>query len=281
MKTIPDIRPSPIAGTWYSDDAQQLTRQIDGYLSTAQSDDIRGKVFGLIAPHAGHRYSGPTAGFAYRLVLGKSYDLVVILSPAHAYYPASILSTAHKSYATPLGEIPIHPGALGIFEENMKAARMDFARVANDEEHSIEIQLPFLQRSLADNFSLLPIMMRSQDTTAVEAVARSLVPILQEYKSLVIASSDLSHFYPQDFANSLDEHLLQMVADFSPEGVLKAEEEGSGFACGAGPIAAVLVAAKQVGANRVKVLHYSTSADVTGDQSSVVGYGSAVVYYPE
>jgi len=72
-----------------------------------------------------------------------------------------------------------------------------------------------------------------------------------------------------------------MVADFSPEGVLKAEEEGSGFACGAGPIAAVLVAAKQVGANRVKVLHYSTSADVTGDQSSVVGYGSAVVYYPE
>jgi len=279
MSTLPEIRPSPIAGTWYSADTQQLTRQIDDFIATAQKTEIPGKIFGLIAPHAGHRYSGTTAGYAYRTVQGGTFDLVVIISPAHAYYPASIISSAHKFYATPLGKIPIHLNALAEFEENVNKTSLDFARVTNDEEHSIEIQLPFLQRALVDNFSLLPLMMRKQDLSAVDAVSHSLLPILKKYDSLVIASSDLSHFYPQDIANALDEHLLKMVEDFSPEGVLKAEEEGSGFACGAGPIAVTLTTARLAGADRVKVLHYSTSADVTGDPTSVVGYGSAVIFF--
>lgn len=279
MSAISEVRPSPIAGTWYSANPQQLKQQMNTFISLAEKIEIPGRIFGLLAPHAGHRYSGPTAGYAYRSVHGNTYELVVIISPAHAYYPASIISSAHNFYATPLGDISLHHQALDEFERNLENTSLDFTRVSNDEEHSIEIQLPFLQCTLKGDFLLLPLMMRAQDSSAVKAVAGSLTPILKKYNSLVIASSDLSHFYPQDIANELDGHLLQMVTDFSPEGVLKAEAEGSGFACGAGPIAVLLTTAKQAGADQVKLLHYSTSADVTGDSSSVVGYGSAVIYF--
>jgi hypothetical protein len=279
MASIAEIRPSPIAGTWYSSDPEFLAGQIDNFLIQAKLPKISGRVFGLLAPHAGHRYSGATAGYAYRAVQGNSYELVILLSPSHAYYPAELLTSAHKYYATPLGKIPIHQDALALLQQELKQTGGEIDQVVEDEEHSIEIQLPFLQRALKGDFSLLPVMMRSQSEETVHQLAQGLAPIIKKYKSLVIASSDLSHFYPLKIANAMDSEILKMVEDGSPEGVLEAERNGSGSACGAGPIAVMLTLAREAGAPCAKVVHRSTSAEVTGDASSVVGYGAAVIYF--
>jgi AmmeMemoRadiSam system protein B len=281
MTPIAEMRPSPIAGTWYNGNSKILAGQIDAFISRAELPKISGKVFGLLAPHAGHRYSGITAGHAYRSVQGSSYELVIILSPSHAYYPAELLTSAHRFYATPLGKIPIHQDALALLQQELKKAGGTIERVEEDEEHSIEIQLPFLQRALKGEFSLLPVMMRSQSSDTVTQLAKALSPVIKKYRSLVIASSDLSHFYPLEMATTLDGEMLKMVEKCSPEGVLAVESNGSGSACGAGPIAVVLKLAQEAGATHVKVVHRSTSADVTGDLSSVVGYGAAVIYHDE
>ena len=279
MAPIAEIRPSPIAGTWYSGNARELTEQMDAFISQARLPKIPGKVFGLLAPHAGHRYSGATAGYAYRAVQGNTYELIIILSPSHAYYPAELLTSDHRYYATPLGKIPIHQDALALLQQELKKMGGEIERVAEDEEHSIEIQLPFSQRALKGDFSLLPVMMRSQSEETVHQLAQALSPLIKKYKSLVIASSDLSHFYPLETANTMDSEMLKMVEDCSPEGVLAAERNGSGAACGAGPIAVMLTLAREAGATQVKIVHRSTSAEVTGDTSSVVGYGAAVLYF--
>ena len=278
MVQIDEVRPSPIAGTWYAGSPDVLTEQVNHFLSEARPPVIHGKIIGLVVPHAGHRYSGPTAAYAYRLVQGLDFDLVIIISPSHAYYPGEVITSAHLSYATPLGRVSIHPQALSQFEQAAEKEKINFEKVAYDEEHSIEIQLPFLQRTLEGNFQLLPLMMRSQSLETVTKTAKCLVPILKKYRCLLVASSDLSHFYPQDIADALDEEMLRRIESFSPEKVLEAEANGAGSACGAGPIAAVLIAARAVGADHVKILHHSTSGDVTGDLTSVVGYGAAVIY---
>jgi AmmeMemoRadiSam system protein B len=278
MAPIVEIRPSPIAGTWYNGNPEKLSEQIDDFLSRAELPKIPGKIFGLLAPHAGHRYSGITAGYAYRSVMGNSYELIIILSPSHAYFPAELLTSAHRFYATPLGKIHIHQDALALLQQELKKTGGTIERIEEDEEHSIEIQLPFLQRALKGEFSLLPVMMRSQSSDTVDQLAKALLPVIKSYRSLVIASSDLSHFYSLEMATMLDGEMLKMVKKCCPEGVLAVESNGSGCACGAGPIAVLLKLAREAGATHVKVVHRSTSADVTGDLSSVVGYGAAVIY---
>jgi AmmeMemoRadiSam system protein B len=134
-----------------------------------------------------------------------------------------------------------------------------------------------LQRALAKEFKLLPLMLRTRDQRLIEALGETLADRLKDQNALLVASSDLSHFYPRSVAVKLDGEMLAQVASFSPVGVLTADLTGKGFACGAAAIATVLYAARGLGANEVKLLHYSTSADETGDPSSVVGYGAAVV----
>jgi hypothetical protein len=278
MKPNSGVRPSPIAGLWYNGDPYQLERRVDQYLEDAQIRQLSGQVVALIAPHAGHRYSGLTAGHAFKAVKGASYDLVAIVSPFHSYHPAQVITSAHTHYATPLGEIPVdHQLVQEICEEFTRETGVDVAFVREDEEHSLEIELPFLQRALTKPFKLLPFMLRSRDQRIAEGLGAALADRLKDRNALLVASSDLSHFYPQGVAAKLDGEMLAQVAAFSPAGVLTAELTGKGFACGAAAIAAVLFAARKLGANEVKLLHYSTSADETGDTSSVVGYGAAVV----
>lgn len=279
MASISEIRPSPIAGTWYSAIPEKLAKQIIEYIQQAAIPAISGEVFGLVVPHAGHRYSGATAGVAYRTILGKTYPLVMILSPSHHYYPAQVLSSAHQFYATPLGNVPVHQEALALLQKELRTAGVDMKLIAEDEEHSIEIQLPFLQQTLEGEFTIMPVMMLDQGQEAVHRLSKALLNVYDRYHPLVIASSDLSHFHSLETANKLDGNMLKMIADFSPEGVLQVEKDGSGSACGAGPIAAALRLAKLAGASSVVVLQHSTSADVTGDESSVVGYGSAVITF--
>jgi len=277
MNGIAETRPSPIAGTWYSGDPNRLRQQVDEYLSSARLPEISGQVIAIIAPHAGHRYSGRTAGYAFASVLGQDRDLVAVVSPMHAGYPANLLTSGHQAYGTPLGPIRIDQDALARLDEILTQDGMPLTPVVNDKEHSLEIELPFLQRSLRSDFKLLPVMVRSQSPLIARRLGHALAQVLQERNGLMVASTDLSHFYPKEMAQKLDEEMLRRMHSFSPDDLFNAERLGLGFACGVAAVAAVLWAARELGGRVVEVLHHSTSGDETGDYSSVVGYGAAVV----
>ncbi len=274
-----DIRPSPIAGTWYPGDAESLAISIDQYLHDVEPRDIKGKIIGLIVPHAGHRYSGNVAAQAFRLILGHQLEVVVILSPLHTYTDEPILISAHEAYATPLGIVPIDQELVNKFESTLEQDQgLELGRLRNDREHSLEIELPFIQRCIESSYTLVPIMLREQSARAGKSVGETLAHLLQGRRCLIVASSDLSHFYPHDVAKQFDRKILEQLEHFNPEGLIAAEEQGLGFACGRGAIAAALWAARGLGADRVEVLKHATSGDITGDFDSVVGYGSAVIY---
>lgn len=278
MSTVTDIRPSPIAGAWYEGQAGQLARAVDAYIAAARLPELGGEVVALVAPHAGHRYSGPVAGFAFAAVKDTSPDVVAVLSPMHHLYPYNFITTAHSAYATPLGEIPVERSLVKNLDQNLNR-RLGFglAPVVNDPEHSLEIELPFLQRALRGGFSLLPVMLRQQTPESAREMGQALAETLAGKKALLVASTDLSHFHKQAAANSLDAAMLAQVEAFSPEGVFDVEARGEGEACGLGALAAVLWAAKALGADSVKVLKHATSGDITGDYTRVVGYGAAVI----
>ncbi len=273
-----DIRPSPIAGTWYPEDPEILARSVDAMLASSEARRPPGEIIGLVAPHAGHRYSGRVAAHAFRLVEGTQHQLVAILCPMHHPHPDPVLTTAHHAFGTPLGTVEVASDEIDRFEQALASYGVPLTRIPRDPEHALEIELPFLQRTLAPGFRLLPVMLRDQSRPTVEAVGHALATTLAGQDSLLVASSDLSHFFPDHVARRLDEELLTRLHAFDPAAVLSAEEEGVGFACGKGALAATLWAAADLGANRVDILHYAHSGDVTGDNLSVVGYGAAVIY---
>jgi AmmeMemoRadiSam system protein B len=277
MPSIASVRPSPIAGSWYARDSDRLRESIESYLHNAILPEIQGKVIGLVAPHAGHIYSGATAGYAFKTVESKSFDRVVVLSPFHDFHFAPLLTTAHDAYQTPLGKMEVDRTTLDEIENDLTKSALSLTPIAHDREHSLEIELPFLQVALKSPFLLVPIMVRTQQPDQVHALASALAHSLEGKSALLVASSDLSHFYPEKTAETFDEEMMKQIEAFSPEGVFKTEKEGKGFACGLSAITAVLWTAEELGANRVKLLHHSTSADQTGDRSSVVGYGAAVI----
>jgi AmmeMemoRadiSam system protein B len=280
MKEKLDIRPSPIVGQWYPADARRLAEQVDRFMDAAPLTELDGEVVGIMVPHAGHAYSGPVAGYAFATLRGLSPEVVAVISPMHYPYYEPVLTTAHSAYATPLGVIPVDQEIIQeldavVFEE--LGFRLE--SVANDPEHSLEIELPFLQRALGAPFRLLPVMVRDQSARVAEGLGRALAKVLsgsKDQRPLLVASTDLSHFYPQEMANSLDARMLRAVEAFDPAEVIRVEEQGKGYACGRGALAAVMWASRDLGAQKAIVLHHATSGDVTGDFDRVVGYGAAV-----
>ena len=269
-----DLRPSPIAGQWYEGDPKTLARSVDGYLDSAQLPDLDGDVVGVIAPHAGHRYSGPVAGYAFAALRSLGPKLVAVISPFHNLTRYPLLTTAHDAYATPLGNIAVDKAALA---ELTLQLDIPITPVFADKEHSLEIELPFLQRAFSGDFKLLPIMIHSQESEVAKKLGLALAKVLKDKNALLVASTDLSHFYDQTTANALDSEMLKRFEAFDPEAIFEAERTGKAFACGHAAVAAVLWACRELGASRVKILQHATSGDVTGDFSSVVGYGAAVI----
>ncbi|MCZ7540698.1 MAG: AmmeMemoRadiSam system protein B [Anaerolineae bacterium] len=267
-----DVRPSPIAGRWYSADPLRLARSVDEYLEQADVPALNGDVIGVLTPHAGHRYSGPVAGHAFKLVQGLATEVVALVGPSHYPYDAPIVTTAHEAYETPLGQVPVDRAALAVLGEviPIKAVR-------TDPEHSLEIELPFLQRALGE-FRMIPLALVEQSYEMAQALGQALADTLAGTRALLVASSDLSHFYPQDIARRLDGTVLDAVARYDPADVIQAEVSGSGFACGRGAIATIMIAARALGADTAQIVGYATSGDVTRDYAQVVGYGAAVFY---
>ncbi len=283
-----DTRPSPIVGRWYSAHPPSLTQLVDGYLEAATGFTPTGPMLGLVAPHAGHQYSGPVAGYAFAPLRGQTVDTVAILSPSHYHDDGALLTSGHAAYATPLGAVEVNPSAIAALRAALAHAldlpeKHTLIPIRNDREHAIEIELPFLQRVLPAGFTLIPVMIRDQSAAIMESLGRALAAILANGRVLIIASSDLSHFQSQAAALKFDALMLQQIDAFDPDGVLAAEEAaqvkfGLGLACGYGAIAATLWAARALGATRAQVVRHATSGDVSGDYSGVVGYGAAVIW---
>jgi AmmeMemoRadiSam system protein B len=238
----------------------------------------RGELVGVIVPHAGHRYSGPVAGRAFALMRGMKPEVVAVISPMHSLAPAGVVTSGHAAYQTPLGTIPVDQAAVqalsAAWEERTGTPLYP---LRNDREHSLEIELPFLQRVLGE-FRLLPVMILDQRESTAEALGAALADSLAGRKAVLVGSSDLSHFYPDSTARGLDSEMMRRVESFDPQAVMRAEEEGVGFACGRAAVAAVLWAAKAMGADCVTTLAYANSGEVTKDTSSVVGYGAAAIW---
>ena len=273
-----NLRPSPLAGTWYPADPDALARSVDEYLAQAVLPEWSGDVLGVIAPHAGHIYSGPVAGYAFAALRGRTPDVVAVLSPYHNFHTSPFLTSSHGAYVTPLGEIPVAQGLLDDLDDRLHhSLGVGLTRVARDREHSLEIELPFLQRALSRPFHLLPIMVRVIDPHLAEGLGRALADLLRGRNFLLVASTDLSHVYTQKQAERFDAEMLRQFEAFTPESLFETEEAGRGFACGLGAVASVLWAARGLGADKVQILHHATSGDVTGDLSSVVGYGAAAI----
>jgi AmmeMemoRadiSam system protein B len=269
-----DVRPSPIAGQWYPGAPDLLRDRVQAFLDAAEVELLDGRPVALVAPHAGHIYSGGVAAHAYWLVQGAHHDVVAIVAPNHriANY-APYLTTAHAAYWTPLGEVPLAGDLVAALD-----TRLGLSRVRRDEEHSLEIQIPFLQVALADEFRLLPVMLNDQSREACYVLGEALADLLRDQNSLLVASTDLSHFVDAETAADLDGAVTDRIAAFDPEGLLDVLETGKGRACGGGPTVAVMLAARALGADRAELLKYATSGDVTGDYHSVVGYAAAALY---
>ncbi|MBX3083325.1 MAG: AmmeMemoRadiSam system protein B [Anaerolineae bacterium] len=268
-----DIRPSPITGMWYPGNAANLRAELDRFLQKANPLTRTGDVLGLLTPHAGLRYSGGVAAYAFKQIADQPIDTVVVIGPLHRPIPgitSAVVSTAHTAYETPLGKVPVDRDIL-----DHLAARLSLSCCRCDPEHSIEIELPFLQVVLPAGFTLIPLMLRDQSAEGSRALGVALIEVLKDRHVLFVASSDLSHFYPQDVAATLDHKMLEAVAQMDAERVIQLDERGEGFACGRGAIAATIHAVRALGATRAEVLHHATSGTVSGDFARVVGYGAA------
>lgn len=276
-----NVRPSPIAGSWYSANPIDLRKSLSAYLDHAKAPTNSGKIRALILPHAGHFYSGQTAAFALKAIEGQQYSRVIILSPSHQYYQGDVLTSAHDAYQTPLGTVPVDRSSLLWLEGSLEQQGLRLNAISNDREHSIEIELPFLQLLLPDGFQLIPLMLMDQSLSTAKALSNALTKLILTFPdnepTLLIASSDLSHFYPQSQANRLDQHLIDSLQNFDPTIFYALKATHKAEACGYGAIATVLLAAKNLGASQVTIADYRTSGDVSQDFSSVVGYVSAII----
>lgn len=269
------IRESVIAGSWYPGRPDILTEDVEGYLARAQVVDLAGELIGLIVPHAGYVYSGGVAAYAYRMLQDRPLTRVVILAPSHrAHFPGSSLYH-FGGYRTPLGVVPLDEEIVEAFRS--RATLVGYYPQGDANEHSLEIQLPFLQVALKD-FLLTPIVMGDQSLDYCRRLAEAIAEICADKGVLLIASTDLSHFHPYGEAKRKDQMVLDRVAAYDIEGLARALAEGECEACGGGPILAAMLAARTLGANEAKVLRYANSGDVTGDERSVVGYMAAALF---
>jgi len=280
-----DVRPSPIAGRWYPREPGALRRAVEAYLAAVppQTAPPAGNILGLLAPHAGLMYSGPVAAYAFGAVRGASLEVVALLCPSHFHDDGPALTTGHQAFATPLGVVPVDAAGVEVVRAVLAAQlgiqpQRVLVAIREDQEHAIEIELPFLQCALTGSFSLLPIMLRDQSAAMAQALGAALAQALAGRRALVVASSDLSHYFPQARAEQLDAEMLRQVAALDPAGVLDTQAAERGQACGPGAMAAMLWAARAQGADRAQVMRHATSGDVSGDFKQVVGYGAAVVW---
>jgi MEMO1 family protein len=276
MTSNADIRRPVVSGMFYAGDPQQLAEDVDSMLRDAPSVKIPGRIRAVISPHAGYVYSGATAAKAYAALQHGKYSVVVVVSPSHHEFFDGVSVYSGSAYDTPLGKLPVHTALRDRLVAELPGAVSSLQ--GHREEHAIEVQLPFLQRTLGE-FMLLPVVMGDQRRALCLDLGRALGVILQNEDALLVASTDLSHYYPARIADEIDRIVIDDVKRFDCERLMADLEGGRAEACGGGPTVAVLTAARDLGATKVRVLAHTNSGEVSGDRERVVGYLSAVAYH--
>ena len=272
------VREPILAGSWYPGSPEKLRAMVSGYLAKADPPAVTGEIMGVIVPHAGYVYSGQVAAFAYQILRGSDFKRVVLIGPSHRVPFRGISVNQQSAYRTPLGTVPVDQA----FSKRLleRDADMTWVPQAHANEHSLEIQIPFLQMVLKD-FQIVPILMREWDYETCAHLAGELSQAMDDgIKSLILASTDLSHFHTDQKARTLDERFIQHVKAFDPKGLAHALSSGQCEACGGGPAVVAMLAARQRGASGSAILKYANSGDVSGDRRQVVGYVSAVLVKP-
>lgn len=274
------VRKPAVAGQFYTGNPAALETEVRRYLDAAGTQSIEGRVIAIVSPHAGYIYSGPVAAFGYNLIRGRNYETVVVIAPSHVEYFDYSSVFPGSSYVTPLGEIPVDREMVEAVTAHSDLVRADtrghVITAGGRGEHSLEVQLPFLQVALGD-FKLVAIVMGDQDRNNVEALGDALARALAGRNALIVASTDLSHFHDDESARRLDGVFMKRLEEFDSEKLLGSLAGKDTEACGGGPTAVALIASRKLGADTCAVLRYANSGDVTGDTRSVVGYVSAAM----
>ena len=275
-------RPPAQSGTFYPDTEGALRTQIQqsflhplgpGAIPTIPGTRNQ-NLLGLIVPHAGYRYSGPVAAHSYyRLASAGIFESIIILGPNHTELGSGVSTMTEGEWSTPLGDVPIDTD---LAQEIVDTSHLvDVEDEAHRNEHSIEVQLPFLQFIYPRRFKFVPICMMLQDLQTSIEVGEALAKAAENHRAIVLASSDWTHYEPHEQAQSKDKQAIEEALQMNEKKFQEIIEERSVSACGYGPVTAMIHAAKLRGAKSGNLLSYQTSGDVTGDKSAVVGYAAA------
>lgn len=269
-----NIRQPAVAGLFYPSDSSRLLAEIQTMLSAAQSRPVSLNIFGIVSPHAGYIYSGQTAAYGFNLLKNRNYDKVIVISPSHREYFSRVSIYNGDAYKTPLGVVEVDKELAKKIIEGSKT--IFFGMEGHRQEHAIEVQIPFLQTVLMD-FKIIPIVMGDQGKVFIDDLSEQVAKAVDE-KTAIVASSDLSHFYSKQRAFELDSIVAKHITDFDFEKLQNDLDSRRCEACGGGPIVVLMKAAAKLNKRKSMLLHRSDSGDVSGDNSEVVGYLSAVIY---
>jgi AmmeMemoRadiSam system protein B len=275
---VNSIRPAAVAGSWYPGTAGALAREVDAYVSAVDPPEIipRGELHAVMAPHAGLMFSGPVGAYAYKAAAGAGpFDAAMLVGPSHFVAFDGVALYPSGAFDSPLGAAAI--------DESLGSELLAAASIVQPlpqvhrREHSLEMQLPFIRRLLPD-VPIVPLLMGRQTIHTIRALADALARVTDGRRVLLVASTDLSHYFDARTAESLDQRVQDAVAAFDPESFIRTfeqypeEERGRFVACGGGPAIAVMLAARARGARHGRVLKYMHSGQISGDTSGVVGY---------
>lgn len=273
-----EVKESKFAGAFYPDNPVQLSAMVDKFLDVANPEPIAGDIFALICPHAGYGYSGQTAAYGYKLIKDKSYKTVVVIGTSHQYAFNGVSIYPEGVFRTPLGDLEIdREFAKKLLYQDEEVV---FEPAAFSQEHSIEVQLPFLQRSLKD-FKIVPIVMGDCTFSTCRKLAELLkVAIATRKDVLVVVSTDMYHGYNFEEAEIIDKLTTSYLENMDSEGLYYGLREGKLQLCGGFGVVSGLILAKELGHNKLKVLNYTNSAIVTGKKNKgiwTVGYLSCAI----
>lgn len=271
------IRQATVAGSFYPDNEDALSGMVAKFLDNAVNEALP-DITGLVCPHAGYIYSGQVAACSYKQVEGKKYESVIIIAPSHSDYFDFNSVFDGRAYRTPLGIVEVDTeraerlAGNAILKNSIRLSDFGHRR-----EHSLEVQLPFLQ-SVLENLKIVAVAMGSQDKKSIESLGNTIGEAFKGENILVVASTDLSHFHDYNTATVIDGLVIGYINSFDSMRFTGAVASDVVEMCGGGPVAAAMIASKMLGANSSKVLCYKNSGDTGGDKSTVVGYLSAAFY---
>jgi len=274
-----NVRQAGVAGGFYPSDAKSLAAMIDDMLAHATPPPVTDPILAVVAPHAGYQYSGPVAAYTYAALKGRKFTRVVVIAPSH--YEAFDFTSVFDgdAYATPLGTVAVDKAfanQLVKMSSTMRFSSRGHVATPQGAEHALEVQLPWLQRVLGE-FQLVPIVMGDQSYESSRALGVALAKLIHGGDTLIVASSDLSHYHPYDDAVKIDHKTLNALQAWDYFSMSQNFEMRVWEACGGAPIVAAMIAAERMGANQALVLKYANSGDTTGDHSRVVGYSAVAL----